>query len=146
MDIIKWGAAAVLVAAFTGALLVRDNPTVSATEVALPAICGDIHADHGGGSMQAHIDMMAADAGEAHAALLQTMEPMHSDMMRGMTAEDFEVAFVCSMIPHHQGAIEMAQVAQQYGTEPRVMMIAQEIIATQELEVREMQGWLARKE
>jgi uncharacterized protein (DUF305 family) len=67
-------------------------------------------------------------------------------MMRGMTAEDFEVAFVCSMIPHHQGAIEMAQVAQQYGTEPWVMMMAQEIIATQELEVREMQGWLARKQ
>lgn len=88
--------------------------------------------------------MMAADAGEAHAALLQTMEPMHSDMMRGMTAKDFQTAFVCSMIPHHQGAVEMAQIAQQYSDDPWIKMFAQEIIAAQQVEIAEMQAWLAR--
>jgi uncharacterized protein (DUF305 family) len=49
--------------------------------------------------------------GQAHAALLQTMEPMHSDMLRGITAEDFQTAFVCRIIQHHLGALEMAQIA-----------------------------------
>ncbi len=88
--------------------------------------------------------MMAANADEAHAALLQTMEPMHSDMMRGMTAADFQTAFICSMIPHHQGAVEMAQVAQQHSSDPWIRMFAQEIIATQQVEIGEMQVWLAR--
>ena len=95
--------------------------------------------------MQAHLDMMAEEASEAHAALVQTMEPMHSDMMRGMTADDFQTAFVCSMIPHHQGAVEMAQVALSYSDDPWVQMFAQEIISAQQVEIREMQAWLARK-
>lgn len=89
--------------------------------------------------------MMAAGVDEARAALIQTMEPMHSDMMRGTTAEDFQTAFVCSMIPHHQGAVEMAQVAQQYSTDPWILMFAQEIIKTQQVEIREMQAWLSRR-
>jgi len=88
--------------------------------------------------------MMAANADPAHAALLQTMEPMHSDMMRGMTPTDFQTAFVCSMIPHHQGAVAMARVAQQYANDPWIKMFAQEIITTQQVEIRQMQAWLAR--
>jgi uncharacterized protein (DUF305 family) len=49
------------------------------------------------------------------------------------------------MIPHHQGAVEMAQVAQQYSTDPWILMFAQEIIATQQVEIAEMQAWLSRK-
>jgi uncharacterized protein (DUF305 family) len=65
-------------------------------------------------------------------------------MMRGMTAKDFQTAFVCSMIPHHQGAVEMAQVALQHADDPWIKMFAQEIITTQQVEIREMQAWLAR--
>lgn len=145
MNYLKWGAAAVLGAAFIGALVVRDPPASIAAAMPLPDICGKAHADHGGASMQEHIDMMAASADEGHAALLQTMEPMHSDMMRGMTAAEFRTAFVCSMIPHHQGAVEMAQVAQQFSDDPWIRMFAQEIIATQQVEIAEMQAWLARE-
>ena len=145
MDAYKWVAAAGLVAVFAGALLVRDQPASVAATLPLPPICGDAHADHGGASMQTHIDMMASEADEAHAALFQTMEPMHSDMMRGMTAEDFQTAFVCSMIPHHQGAVEMAQVAQQYSDDPWIRMFAQEIISAQQQEIAEMQAWLSRR-
>ena len=144
MKYLQWGAAALLVVAFAGSLAVRDQPASVVATLPLPQICGDALAEHGGVSMQEHIDMMAAHADEAHAALLQTMEPMHSDMMRGMTAADFQTAFVCSMIPHHQGAVEMAQVAQQHSNDPWVKMFAQEIIATQQVEIAEMQAWLAR--
>lgn len=157
VDVIRWGTAAVLLVAFGGALLVRDQPASEVATLPLPPICGTAqadahahagHAGHGTSSapsMQEQLDMMSVGADEAHAALIQTMEPMHSDMMQGMTAEDFEVAFVCSMVPHHQGAVEMARVAQQYSTDPWVMMFAQEIISSQEVEIREMQGWLSRR-
>lgn len=145
MDFVRIGTAAVLVVAFAGALIVRDQPPGEVALLELPPICGDAHADHGGASMQSHLDAMAAAAGEAHAALVQTMEPMHSDMLRGMTATDFQTAFVCSMIPHHQGAVAMAQVAQQFSTDPWILMFAQEIITTQQVEIREMQQWLARQ-
>ncbi len=144
MTYLQWGAAALLAAAFVGSLVVRDQPASAAAALPLPSICGDVDADHGGASMQEHIDMMAAGTDEARAALLQTMEPMHSDMMRGMTAQDFQTAFVCSMIPHHQGAVEMAEVAQQYSDDPWIRMFAQEIITTQQVEIAEMHAWLER--
>lgn len=145
MDVLKWGTAGVLAVAFVGALLMRDQPASEVAILPLPPICGSMHADHGGASMQEHLDMMAAGKSEEMAALIQTMEPMHTDMMRGMTAADFQTAFVCSMIPHHQGAVEMAQVAQKYSSDPWILMFAQEIISTQQVEIREMQAWLARK-
>jgi uncharacterized protein (DUF305 family) len=144
VDILKWGAVALLGVALAGSLVVRDPKPLTAAEVILPDICGDSGTDHGGTSMQQHIDMMAASADEPHAALLQTMEPMHSDMMRGMTAQDFQVAFVCSMVPHHQGAVAMAEVAQRHGTDPFIKMFAAEIISAQNAEILEMQAWLSR--
>jgi len=145
MDWVKIGTAGVLAVAFAGALMVRDQPASIAATLPLPPICGDAHAGHGDASMQEHLDMMAAGKSVELADLIQTMEPMHTDMMRGMGAADFETAFVCSMIPHHQGAVEMAQVAQKYATDPWILMFAQEIISTQQVEIREMQAWLARK-
>lgn len=145
MDLLRFGMGAVLVVAFVGAIMVRDEPASAVATLPLPPICGDMHADHGGASMQSHLDMMAEGTDEARAALIQTMEPMHSDMMRGMTAAEFETAFVCSMIPHHQGAVEMAQVAQQFSTEPWIQMFAQEIISAQQVEIAEMQAWLSRR-
>jgi uncharacterized protein (DUF305 family) len=39
------------------------------------------------------------------------------------------------MIPHHQGAIEMAKVELQFGTDPTLRRLAQEIIVTQQSEI-----------
>lgn len=145
MDVWKWGCAALLGAAVIGSLVVRDQPTSAVAQLPLPAECGEAHAGHDGPTMQEQLDQMAAAADEGHAALLQTMEPMHSEMMRGMMAADFQLAFVCGMIPHHQGAVEMAQVAQQHSNDPWVLMFAQEIITSQQKEVLEMRAWLARQ-
>jgi uncharacterized protein (DUF305 family) len=145
MDFVKWGAAGILAVAFAGAVMVQERPTAEVAMLALPAICGDTDVDHGGTSMQAHLDAMAEHVDEARAALIQTMEPMHSDMMRGMTAAEFGTAFVCSMIPHHQGAVEMAQVAQAHSDDPWILMFAQGIIAEQQMEIRDMKAWLARQ-
>ena len=76
-------------------------------------------------------------------ANLAAMEAMHGPMMQGVRAEDPDLAFVRGMIPHHQGAIEMARIVQQYGDDPQVQEWAAQIIAAQEAEIAAMQDWLA---
>ena len=144
MDVLRLGTGALLAVAFAGALLVRDQPASEVAALPLPPVCGDVPSGPGGASIQEYLDMMAEGQSEEMAALIQTMEPMHTDMIRGMTAADFQTAFVCSMISHHQGAVEMAQVAQVHATDPWIQMFAQDIISAQQDEIAQMQAWLAR--
>lgn len=146
VDLLKIGAGAVLVIAFGGALLVRDQPPPSQDVILNMAICGQDHGTHGAEEMASHMDAMAAHAEPGHAALIDTMEPMHTGMMRGLAASDFDAAFLCSMIPHHQGAVDMARVALEHGQDPFVTMLAHQIIADQEREIAEMGRWLERRE
>jgi uncharacterized protein (DUF305 family) len=67
---------------------------------------------------------------------------MHPAMAEGVMAADPDVAFVCGMIPHHQGAIDMAKVVLQYGKDPWVKQLAQNVIDAQSKEIAEMTKWL----
>jgi uncharacterized protein (DUF305 family) len=81
---------------------------------------------------------------EAHHAMMAGMDKMHADMDAGMKAADIDVAFICGMIPHHQGAIDMAKAELKYGDDPWAREMAQKVIDAQEAEIAQMKEWLAK--
>lgn len=103
----------------------------------LPDICksaegmaGDMPMDMTHEMDQAHTDMMAG------------MDVTNKQMMDGMMVEDIDVAFVCGMIPHHQGAINMAKAELEHGDNQWAKDMAQKVIDAQEQEIAEMVSWL----
>lgn len=71
----------------------------------------------------------------------------HDKMMKGMEVPltgNADADFVRNMIPHHQGAIDMAEVELKHGKDPALKKMARKIIADQKKEIAEMQAWLKK--
>ena len=77
----------------------------------------------------------------SNTAYEQANAKMHKDMAVPLTG-DADRDFLAGMIPHHQGAVDMAEVVLKYGKDPKVKKLAQDIIATQKQEIALMQAWL----
>jgi hypothetical protein len=77
----------------------------------------------------------------AEAAYLAENDGAMSKMMAGMTIKpsgDVDRDFVGMMVPHHQGAIDMAVAVLRYGHNEKIRRLAQEIIVTQQQEIAAM--------
>ena len=87
----------------------------------------------------------AANAAAIAQAYQASNQTNHDAMMRGIMAADPDVAFAQGMIPHHQGAIDMANVELQYGTNRDIRQLARQIKDAQAPEIQQMQHWLKTK-
>lgn len=71
----------------------------------------------------------------------QTNSGAHMMHNGTMMAQDIDQHFIAQMIPHHEGAIDMAKLALQKAKHPELKTLATNIIAAQEKEITDMRAW-----
>lgn len=81
----------------------------------------------------------------AEGSMMAAMDKMSKDMAAAPMTGDADKDFVAMMIPHHQGAIDMARFELANGKDPVLRKLAQDVVAAQEKEIAEMKGWQARQ-
>ncbi len=90
------------------------------------------HGDHGA---------MTGDLTASTRAYMEANMRMHEGMTIDFTG-NADVDFARGMIPHHQGAIDMARIVLEHGEDPEIRALAEAIIAAQESEIAFLQQWL----
>ena len=99
-------------------------------------------------SQQAEIETMTAllrPLGSSDPRMAAMMDPMKGMGQMVKTAKNPDVAFVQGMLPHHSSAIDMANVALQRSSDPKVLKIAQDIVLAQAREMYSFRTWLLRQ-
>ncbi|MBD2773355.1 DUF305 domain-containing protein [Iningainema tapete] len=71
----------------------------------------------------------------------EQMQAMKMSMNLGAADAEFDLRFLNGMIPHHEGAVVMAQDALKKSKRPEVKKLAQEIITSQQKEIDQMKQW-----
>ena len=88
---------------------------------------------------ETHVHGSQPAEGDDWLELNATMDKMHMAMAAIQRSGDAEVDFVRLMLPHHQGAIDMAKVELIYGHDPVLRRLAEGIIVEQQQEIELMQ-------
>ncbi|MBD2606906.1 DUF305 domain-containing protein [Scytonema hofmannii FACHB-248] len=91
----------------------------------------------------------AGDKPMAYDAQMGHMMEMSSDQKKGMMMnmdlgaadKDFDLRFINAMIPHHEGAVTMAQDALKKSQRPEIKKLAENIITSQNAEINQMKQW-----
>ena len=89
------------------------------------------------------MDMHPARKAPADTAMMRGMVRMQHDMDAAPMTGDPDRDFVAMMIPHHQGAVSMAEVELKYGHDKTMMTLARDIVAAQKREIAQMHAWQA---
>lgn len=138
---------------FIDAMVPHHQGAIEMTKVALK------HAEHEEiiqlshniiSNQQAEIEELKSIKQEEFGTSNVPME-MSQEQMRGMgmmmdpqqlaNQKPFDEAFIDAMIPHHQSAIEMAQVAYRESDNPEIKALAEGIVDAQTQEIAQMEGW-----
>lgn len=109
---------------------------VSALGLGLTALAQDTN--HDGHAMM-------GNKGPSSMAYMDANTRMHEGMAIEFTG-NADVDFIRGMIPHHQGAVDMAKIVLEHGKDPEVRKLAEAVIAAQEAEIAWMQDWLKKQQ
>jgi uncharacterized protein (DUF305 family) len=113
-----------------------QSPSMSGMTHSMPAMAG--------------MAMPALPPGTPAAAFHQQMDSVMTVMdngmqqMGGVPPTDLDASFAAMMVPHHQGAVDMARLQLLYGKDPELRRLAQSIIAEQQIEIQQMNAWLRK--
>ena len=83
-------------------------------------------------------DTMSHDTGSMN--MLSDMSMMSSSL-KGLKGDEFDKRFISEMVTHHEGAVDMAELALTNAKHQEVKTMAQNIISAQTKEIDEMQTW-----
>jgi uncharacterized protein (DUF305 family) len=147
-----------LVSAAAYAQMSHQGSTMKAQgDMTGPGMMQQMHGMMHGGGMQGHMQGMRHGGGAEHGAATQPKgdtspsslafnginSKMHESMNITFTG-NADVDFVKGMIPHHQGAIDMAKTVMAFGKNPEIRKLAEDIVRAQESEIAMMKAWLEK--
>lgn len=104
------------------------------------------------GAVAATTDLQAQDRAAPHvhgdgaprddfaSAMHERMRVMTDAMERAPMTGDPDRDFLAMMIPHHQGAVDMARLVLTHGRDPLTRQLAEEIVASQQTEIGSMRA------
>ena len=129
----------------------ESSPPLSGAQaqvVGLPEGCRRAAAMAGNGDMPMHgapsmqDRQPTAQMTDTQRALVAAMDKMRAGMMQGMAVQDGDVAWICAMIPHHQGAIDMARAGLLTADNAESRQMAEETIRMQQQEIARLTRWV----
>jgi uncharacterized protein (DUF305 family) len=107
--------------------------------------CDDISARQSAGGNPSSSNLAHTDHGSMHSPSHSTSMPADHHSMTSMDLgpadKSFDLRLIDGMIPHHEGAVAMAQEALQKSNRPEIKQLAQAIIKAQEREIAELKQW-----
>ena len=121
----------------------QSSHSASGEQGILPAACEEAATgDRSKDVSQPGMQNMMGKMDDVQKANRTAMMRMNGPMMRAMTIKDPDLAFNCGMIPHHQGAIAMAEVELKMGKDDASKRLARTIIEAQKKEIAAMTAWV----
>lgn len=143
MTLVRKAALAALICAWPLAAVAQQHQHGAPQKPAAGVPAKGPHAGHQAGPTGhgAHGKAASAVTGPAEAAYRQINDRMHEQMNITYSGNP-DVDFVRGMIPHHQGAVDMAKTVIAFGKDAEIRKLAEAIVKAQEEEIAQLKAWL----